>query len=237
MVNGNHENNENNENNENTYEENGNNIPYHLKRTYESLTRRQREIYDDFPSRDAKILYLEGLIEERKKSEIGSESEEESTKYFIVLLSSIYYLAKILIPGITMERLGILYNNKSTGPMHKPVSLSMSVEIGTKNNHNLGRNKDVFWESIATRINEELGSNSWDTIAMCEYMNGSRTVRRSRTGARYFDEFRTHFWEKPEDAFDRIRNMSISNRRRGRGIVSPAPSIGKYSTNLKYDIH
>lgn len=31
--------------------------------------------------------------------------------------------------------------------------------------------------------------------------------------------------EKPEDAFDRIRNMSISNRRRGRGIVSPAPSI------------
>ena len=60
---------------------------------------------------------------------------------------------------------------------------------------------------------------------MCEYMNGSRTARRSRTGARYFDEFRTHFWEKPEDAFDRIRNMSISNRRRDRGIVSPAPSI------------
>ena len=25
--------------------------------------------------------------------------------------------------------------------------------------HNLGRNKDVFWRSIATRINEELGSN------------------------------------------------------------------------------
>lgn len=60
---------------------------------------------------------------------------------------------------------------------------------------------------------------------MCEYMNGSRTARRSRTGVRYFDEFRTHFWEKPEDAFDRIRNMSISNRRRGRGILSPAPSI------------
>ena len=47
---------------------NGNNIPYHLKRTYESLTRRQREIYDDLPSRGAKILHLEGLIEERKKS-------------------------------------------------------------------------------------------------------------------------------------------------------------------------
>ena len=40
------------------------------------------------------------------------KSEEESTKYFIVLLSSIYYLTKILLLGITMERLGILYNNK-----------------------------------------------------------------------------------------------------------------------------
>lgn len=56
-------------------------------------------------------------------------------------------------------------------------------------------------------------------------MNGSRTARRSRTGAKYFEEFRSHFWEKPEDSFDRIRNMNISNRRRGRGIVSPAPSI------------
>ncbi|CAI2191678.1 1793_t:CDS:2, partial [Funneliformis geosporum] len=43
--------------------------------------------------------------------------------------------------------------------------------------------------------------------------------------AKYFEEFRSHFWEKPEDSFDRIRNMNISNRRRGRGIVSPAPSI------------
>ncbi|CAB4388652.1 unnamed protein product [Rhizophagus irregularis] len=60
---------------------------------------------------------------------------------------------------------------------------------------------------------------------MCEYMNGSRTARRSQTGARHFDEFRTHFWE---DAFDRVRNMNVSNRsnrRQGRGIVSPAPSI------------
>ncbi|GBB97993.1 hypothetical protein RclHR1_03110025 [Rhizophagus clarus] len=132
MANGNHGNNE---NNGDAYEGNGNNIPYHLRRTYESLTRRQREIYDALPTRESKILNLETLIEERKKSEIGSEvmscviytfitcliisiygfyfkSEEESTKYFIVLLNSIYYLAKILILGITMERLGILYNNK-----------------------------------------------------------------------------------------------------------------------------
>ena len=60
---------------------------------------------------------------------------------------------------------------------------------------------------------------------MCEYMNGSRTTRRSRAGARYFDEFRSHFWERPEDPFDRIRNMNISNRRRSRRDSSPAPSI------------
>src|SRR3989442_855504 len=60
---------------------------------------------------------------------------------------------------------------------------------------------------------------------MCEYMNGSRTARRSRAGARYFDEFRSHFWERPEDPFDRIRNMNISNRRRSRRGSSQAPSI------------
>ena len=60
---------------------------------------------------------------------------------------------------------------------------------------------------------------------MCEYMNGSRTARRSRAGARYFDEFRSHFWERPEDPFDRIRNMNISNRKRSRRGSSPAPSI------------
>ena len=31
---------------------------------------------------------------------------------------------------------------------------------------------------------------------------------RSRTGARYFDEFRTHFWERPEDEFDRVRSIN-----------------------------
>src|SRR5947208_8528142 len=60
-----------------------NNIPYHLKRIYESLTRRQREIYDDFISRDAKILYLEGLIEERKNQ--------------YVYLKYSYMLSKMLI--------------------------------------------------------------------------------------------------------------------------------------------
>ena len=56
-------------------------------------------------------------------------------------------------------------------------------------------------------------------------MNGSRTARRSRAGARYFNEFRSHFWERPEDPFDRIRNMNISNRRQNRRSSSPVLSI------------
>ncbi|RHZ67047.1 hypothetical protein Glove_303g129 [Diversispora epigaea] len=65
------------------------------------------------------------------------------------------------------------------------------------------------------------------TIALCEYMAGSRRARRNRTGAQYFDEFRTHFWERPEDEFDRIRNINTTNRRRNRdmGGITPAPSI------------
>ena len=58
-------------------------------------------------------------------------------------------------------------------------------------------------------------------------MAGNRRARRSRTGAQYFDEFRTHFWERPEDKFDRIRNINFSNRRRNRdvGNTTPVPSI------------
>ena len=74
---------------------NGNNIPYHLKRTYESLTRRQREIYNDFISRDAKILYLEGLIEKRKKSVCLSRIliyvvKDVNTSLIILVFSSIF---------------------------------------------------------------------------------------------------------------------------------------------------
>ncbi|CAG8856667.1 25104_t:CDS:1, partial [Gigaspora margarita] len=63
--------------------------------------------------------------------------------------------------------------------------------------------------------------------AMCEYMSGRRRARRNRMGAQYFDEFRTHFWERPEDEFDRIRTLNTSNRRRNRdaGITTPAPPI------------
>jgi len=51
---------------------------------------------------------------------------------------------------------------------------------------------------------------------MCDFMSG-KSKARSRTGARYFDEFRTHFWERPEDEFDRVRSrdairMNLMNK-------------------------
>ncbi|RHZ79055.1 hypothetical protein Glove_152g49 [Diversispora epigaea] len=49
------------------------------------------------------------------------------------------------------------------------------------------------------------------TNLMCEYMAGNRRAR-SQTGAQYFDEFRTHFWERPEDDFDRILLLEAKKR-------------------------
>ncbi|CAG8650077.1 4939_t:CDS:2 [Funneliformis caledonium] len=147
MVNGNHDNNESN----NANEGNGNNIPFHLKRTCESLTRRQRDIYNECATRAERIGFLEVLIEERKKSEIGSEliglvlytlitglivliyglffKDEESTKYFIVLLNSVYYIAKIVVLGTSMERLGIFYDNKVRAYTAIPIIVWTSLAI------------------------------------------------------------------------------------------------------------
>ncbi|CAG8844185.1 16623_t:CDS:2, partial [Gigaspora margarita] len=106
--------------------------------------------------------------------------------------------------------------------------------------HNYGRNRTIFWNSIANRINQEHNTNftgyhckeKFSNLvrsynAMCEYMAGSRRARRNRLGAQYFDEFRTHFWERSEYEFDRIRTLNTSNRRRNRdvGNTTPAPSV------------
>src|SRR6266487_3791441 len=66
-------------------------------------------------------------------------------------------------------------------------------------------------------------------------MAGNRRARRSRTGARYFDEFRTHFWERPEDEFDRVRGINTFNRRRNRGSgnITPAPSTREVERELR----
>ncbi|CAG8437881.1 13241_t:CDS:2 [Acaulospora morrowiae] len=56
-------------------------------------------------------------------------------------------------------------------------------------------------------------------------------ARRSRTGAKYFNEFRTHFWERPEDDFDRIRQTlpprdSINTNTNNPGVENPEQNIG-----------
>ncbi|CAG8668006.1 4567_t:CDS:1, partial [Diversispora eburnea] len=69
---------------------------------------------------------------------------------------------------------------------------------------------------------------------MCEYMSSRRGARKNQMGTQYFDEFRTHFWERPEDEFDRIRTINTSNRRRNRdvGNTTPAPSIEEVEREL-----
>jgi hypothetical protein len=69
---------------------------------------------------------------------------------------------------------------------------------------------------------------------MCDFMSG-KSKARSRTGARYFDEFRTHFWERAEDEFDRVRGINTFNRRRNRGSgnITPAPSTREVERELR----
>ena len=69
---------------------------------------------------------------------------------------------------------------------------------------------------------------------MCDFMSG-KSKARSQTGARYFDEFRTHFWERAEDEFDRVRGINTFNRRRSRGSgnIMPVPSTRKVERELR----
>ncbi|CAB4428626.1 unnamed protein product [Rhizophagus irregularis] len=66
---------------------------------------------------------------------------------------------------------------------------------------------------------------------MCDFMSG-RKSSRSQLGVQYFDEFRTHFWGRPEDEFDRVRSINTFNRRRSRGsgniiLRRQSPSVGR----------
>ncbi|CAB5198759.1 unnamed protein product [Rhizophagus irregularis] len=86
--------------------------------------------------------------------------------------------------------------------------------------HNLGRNRKIFWNSIADKINQENRTS----------LNG-----RSRLGVQYFDEFCIHFWERPEDEFDRVRSINTFNRRRSResGNIMPVPSTREVECELR----
>ncbi|CAB5362317.1 unnamed protein product [Rhizophagus irregularis] len=69
---------------------------------------------------------------------------------------------------------------------------------------------------------------------MCNFMSG-KSKARSRTGTRYFDEFRTHFWERSEDKFDRVRSINTFNQRRSRGSgnITPIPSTRDVERELR----
>ncbi|CAG8636171.1 3278_t:CDS:2, partial [Diversispora eburnea] len=60
-----------------------------------------------------------------------------------------------------------------------------------------------------------------DHTLMEQYIAGSRTGKRSRTGERYFEEFRSRFWERPETPFDILHNENTSVRRRYRNRTPP----------------
>jgi hypothetical protein len=47
---------------------NGNGLPTDLRKVYNSFNAEQKRIYNGFPTRETKILYLKGIVEERNKS-------------------------------------------------------------------------------------------------------------------------------------------------------------------------
>ncbi|KAF0518002.1 hypothetical protein F8M41_016845 [Gigaspora margarita] len=75
--------------------------------------------------------------------------------------------------------------------------------------HNFGRNRIRLWDSIATRINQEHNTSFNGYQCKEKFMNLVRDYNR------------------PEDEFDRIRNINSSNRRRNRDVenTTPAPPI------------
>ncbi|CAJ0749948.1 8760_t:CDS:2 [Entrophospora sp. SA101] len=65
-------------------------------------------------------------------------------------------------------------------------------------------------------------------------MAGNRTGWRTRTAEKYFDEFCSHFWERPETQFNQIHNVNRSSRRREERQRSrtPPPSYEEVSLML-----
>ncbi|CAG8809431.1 18622_t:CDS:2, partial [Racocetra fulgida] len=56
----------------------------------------------------------------------------------------------------------------------------------------------------------------------------------TRTGVRYFEEFRSRFWERPETQFDQIHNVNASSRRREerRRNRTPPPTYEEVSSMI-----
>ncbi|RIB12132.1 hypothetical protein C2G38_2201496 [Gigaspora rosea] len=73
-----------------------------------------------------------------------------------------------------------------------------------------GSSRMSFWNNIANIINERFSTNYTeyqckgkfqnlvrDHTLICQYMAENRAERKTRTGVRYFEEFRSRFWERP----------------------------------------
>ncbi|RIA83882.1 hypothetical protein C1645_860121 [Glomus cerebriforme] len=130
-----------------------------------------------------------------------------------------------------------------------PLIHTLIDECRTRNDefHDLRRNRERFWGTIASKINQKNGTSfsghqckeKFSNLVrnyniMCDFMSG-KSKARSRTGARYFDEFCTHFWKRAEDEFDRVRGINTFNKRRNRGSgnITPAPSTRKVERELR----
>ncbi|KAF0487322.1 hypothetical protein F8M41_022582 [Gigaspora margarita] len=129
----------------------------------------------------------------------------------------------------------------------------LSILIAERRNrnadyHNItGSSRVSFWNNIANIINERFSTNYTgyqckgkfqnlvrDHTLMCQYMAGNRAGHRTRTGARYFEEFHSHFWERPETQFDQIHNINASSRQREirRHNRTPPPSYKEISSMM-----
>ncbi|CAG8535385.1 hypothetical protein C2G38_2216667 [Gigaspora rosea] len=112
--------------------------------------------------------------------------------------------------------------------------IRISVEIEMKNIIILEGIESDFGIASQPELIENIIRALMDTNLMCDYMAGNRRARRRRTGAQYFDKFRTHFWKRPKDEFDRIRTINTTNHRRNRdlGNITPALSIEEVEHEL-----
>ncbi|CAG8576753.1 12258_t:CDS:2 [Acaulospora morrowiae] len=110
-----------------------------------------------------------------------------------------------------------------------------------------GSSRVDFWNSMANTINDRFGTSYTghqcknrfqnlvrDYNSMCLYIAGSKTGKRSRAGERYFEEFSTRFWDRPETPFDRLHNENISTRRRYLNRTPPTYRATSISSRREF---
>ncbi|CAH1769805.1 7827_t:CDS:2 [Entrophospora sp. SA101] len=104
--------------------------------------------------------------------------------------------------------------------------------------HNIvGSSRVDFWNDVANKINEQFHTNYTghqykdkfrnlvnNHNSLCRYMAGNKNGRRTRVAEKYFDEFRSRFWERP--------GKSISRREESQRSRTPPPSYEEVSSML-----